>query len=127
MSYVPPTSFMNLFKKIVYDKDQNANYSLDIWDSYVISPLYKNELGFFELYTLNSGDSWVSLANTFYADPRLWWVIPLFNDIEDPFTVLDENLFLDSIKQVKILKKEHLSQLLMEARQVKINNDRQTG
>jgi hypothetical protein len=49
------------------------------------SPLYKNELGFFELYTLNSGDSWVSLANTFYADPRLWWVIPLFNDIEDPF------------------------------------------
>ena len=127
MAEFPPSSFMNLFKKIVYDKMQNPNPTLDIWDAYVISPFYKNELQYFQLYTVTANDTWVSLANSFYNDQRLWWVIPLFNDIEDPFLVMDPNVFLDDVPtQLKVLRANHLNQLLLQARQQKIINDRQT-
>ncbi len=120
----PNTSFMNLFKNIVYDKDTNPNTTLDIWDAYVISPFYKNELRYFLLHKISTGDTWVSLARHYYNDERLWWVIPLFNDIDDPFIVMSEDLFRDSIQQVKVLQPQHMNTLLLAARQQKIQNDR---
>lgn len=128
MAKFPQTSFLNLFKKIVYDKDQSPNYSLDIWDAYVISPFFKHELQYFQLYKITANDTWVSLAKKFYGDERLWWVIPLFNDIEDPFMVMDPNIFLDDITEdLKVLKMQHLNELLLQARQQKIINDRKVS
>jgi hypothetical protein len=124
MANFPATSFMNLFKNIVYDKEQNANYSLDIWDAYVISPLLKNEAEFFVTHVVRIGDTWASLALQYYQNDRLWWVIPLFNDIEDPFLIFDNDLFLNEVQQLKVLRNQYIDQLLLLARQEKILNDR---
>jgi predicted hydrolase (HD superfamily) len=122
----PNTSFMNLFKNIVYDKDVNPNLSLDIWDAYVISPFYKDQLRYFQLHKISAGDTWVSLARRYYNDERLWWIIPLFNDIEDPFLVMSPDLFRDNVQQVKVLQSQYLNSLLLQARQQKISEDRKS-
>ena len=120
----PNTSFMNLFKNIIYDKELNPNPTLDIWDAYVISPFYKEELRFFQMHKISANDTWVSLARYYYNDERLWWIIPLFNDIDDPFVVMSKDLFLESIAEVKVLQPQHMNQLLLIARQQKIQSDR---
>ena len=120
----PNTSFMNLFKNIIYDKDSNPNITLDIWDAYVISPFYKQELRYFQMHKVAANDTWVSLARFYYQDERLWWIIPMFNDVEDPFLVNSPDLFRASIKQVKVLQPQHMNTLLLAARQQKIQNDR---
>lgn len=120
----PTTSFMNLFRAITYDKAENPNQMLDIWDAYVISPFYKDKLRYFFLYNVKQGDTWVSLANTYYDDQRLWWLIPMFNDIENPFIVMDQTIFTDEVSDLKILDKQYVDQLLLQARQAKISNDR---
>jgi hypothetical protein len=120
----PGTSFMNLFKNIIYNKSENPNPMLDIWDAYVISPFLKDQLRYFQLHKIRSGDTWVSLSRQYYGDERLWWLIPLFNDIEDPFIVMDEDLFKNDVQQVKVLQSQYLNQLLLNARQIKILNDR---
>lgn len=121
----PNTSFINLFTEIIYDKEQSPNYSLDIWDAYVINPEFKNNLANFELYTVNIGDTWVSLARKYYDDERLWWVIPLFNNVDNPFIIKQMDIFNENITQLKILTKENVNNMLFNARREKIINDRQ--
>lgn len=127
MANFPNTSFMNLFKNIVYDPTQTPNYSLDIWDAYTISPFYKNELKYFQLHVVNEGETWISLAQQYYGDERLWWIIPLFNDIDDPFVVMNKQGFPETVTQLKILQQTYLNMLLITARQQKIMNDRETA
>ena len=120
----PATSFMNLFKAITYNSEQTPNKIMDIWDAWEIAPFYKDQLKYFYLYKVKQGDTWVSLANTYYNDQRLWWLIPLFNDIENPFIVMDQELLIQNVKEVKILDKSYVDQILLQARQNKITNDR---
>jgi hypothetical protein len=123
-SNFPNTSFMNLFSNIIYDPITNTNISLDIWDAYVIGQFYQDQIRYFKLHKIQTNDTWVSLALYYYGDERLWWVIPLFNEIEDPFIVMSQNLLMDTVKQVKVLQSQYLNALLLSARQTKIQNDR---
>ncbi len=123
----PNTSFMNLFKSIIYDKEQNANPSLDIWDAWVISPVYAEDLKNFSVYSVKAGDTWVRIARDFYNDARLWWVIPLFNNVEDPFLIKDQDILSQEITQLKILSRQNIDQILFRARREKIINDSNVG
>lgn len=120
----PNTSFMNLFNNIVYDSDLSPNACLDIWDAYVISPFYSDQIRYFETHKISASDTWVSIATQYYDDQRLWWLTPLFNYIENPFLVMDRDIFLSSVNEVKILQPQYVNSLLMQARQTKIQNDR---
>lgn len=119
----PNTSFMNLFKNIIYDASQNPKETLDIWDAFVIAPLLKSDLKNFSVYTVKVGDTWVGLANTYYGDQRLWWIIPLFNNIENPFIVKQQDILQEGITQLKILSRQNVDQMLFTARRQKIIND----
>ena len=121
---IPITSFVNFFKNIVYDDTKISNYSLDVWDAYVISPFFKNEIAYFLTHIIRAGESWVSLSTKYYKNDRLWWVIPLFNDIENPFLIFDKDLYNNEIQELKILKPQYIEQLMMIAKQEKILNDR---
>jgi predicted hydrolase (HD superfamily) len=123
---VPASSFMNLFREIVYDKEQSPNESLDIWDAYVVNPFNKREMRYFLVHRVEKGQTWVKLARTYYDDERLWWIIPLFNDLENPFTTLEDELDEQGIVELQILKPQFVSQLLLSARQKKIIEDRQS-
>lgn len=119
----PNTSFMNLFKNIVYDKTQNPNPILDIWDAWIIEPTLKSDLKNFTVYTIKVGDTWVKLARLFYNDERLWWIIPLFNNIENPFIIKEQDILQENITQIKILSKQTVEQMLFNARRDKIISD----
>lgn len=121
---IPPTSFMNLFNEIVYDKSQTPNPSLDIWDAYVIGPFQKDALRYFQIHRVEIGETWVQLSRYYYSDERLWWVIPLFNDIENPFLLTQTSLDRLGITELQVLKPEYINQLLLLARQQKITSDR---
>ena len=47
-------------------------------------------------YRVRSGDRIDLLANTFYGDPNLWWVIAHANDLE----VLPTNLVVDAVLRI---------------------------
>lgn len=119
----PNTSFMNLFKSIIYDNTQNPNPSLDIWDAWIISPILQSDLKNFSVYNIKSGDTWVGLARQFYNDERLWWMLPLFNNIENPFIIKQQDIFQEGITQIKVLSRQNIDQILFMARREKIIND----
>lgn len=121
---VPSTSFINLFKEITYNKEENPNPSLDLWDALVINNFNKANVRLFQMHDVVANDTWVGLARKYYDEERLWWVIPLFNDIEDPFLTLNTQLATLGITKLQILKPDKINQLLVAARQQKINNDR---
>ena len=123
MSNFPNTSFMNLFKSIIYDASQNPNPSLDIWDAWVINPTLNQDLKNFAVYNIKVGDTWVGLAKTYYNDARLWWILPLFNNVEDPFLIKEQDIFGQNITQIKILSRDNIDQILFVARREKIIND----
>lgn len=123
MTDFPNTSFMNLFKSIIYDSAQNPNPSLDIWDAWVINPVLSSDLKNFAIYNVKEGDTWVGLAKKYYNDARLWWILPLFNNIEDPFLIKQQDIFSQNITQIKILSRDNIDQILFIARREKIIND----
>lgn len=108
------SSFINLFPTFVYDKSQVPENSLDIWNAYRIKILNKNQndTAFF-FHQLNESDTFVSLAYEYYKEPKLWWLVALVNEVEDPFVFIDQVLQEDQ-PIIKILKPIYIGGILME-------------
>lgn len=122
---VPQESFINLFSEIVYDKSQVAQKSLDIWDAYQIRNIARGSkrLPTF-LYRPTEDDTLEKLAKVFYKSDRLWWVTLLVNDVEDPFTFLDDVIHKNLNNGIiNILKYAYISDLVFEMKRVKAIND----
>lgn len=127
MNNAPITSFINLFPEIVYNKDENPNHILDIWDTYVISKFKEDEVRYFNRHILKNGENWITLATQYYNNSRLWWIIPLFNNVDDPFLVYDAELYNEIGPEIKVLKAEYIEDLLILARQARIKADREVN
>jgi hypothetical protein len=122
---IPQASFINLFSEIVYDKSQVAQKSLDIWDAYQIRNITKNSerLPTF-LYKPTEMDTLVGIARVFYKSDRLWWVTLMINDVEDPFTFLDDVVHKNyNNGTINILKIAYITDLIYEMKRVKAIND----
>lgn len=107
-------SFVNLFPSFVYDKDQVAERSLDIWNSYRLRVLRRsgNDTAFV-FHSLRESDTYPNLAFEYYGDQKLWWLVPLVNDVEDPFTYLDQVLQQEE-PIIKMLKSEFVGNIVFE-------------
>jgi len=119
------TSFSNLFAPIIYDPQDTNTPSLDIWTAYFT---YATPIGFNEsLYTtyrLASEDTIEGIAQKVYGDVNLWWLIPLANDIEDPFDFLENVSQNDGFEnsEIKVFSNQFLPQIITEiSRQVRKN------
>jgi hypothetical protein len=122
---IPNESFINLFPEITYDKFQIAQKSLDIWNAYQIRNIARNSerLPTF-LYRPAEDDSLEKLAKYFYKSDRLWWVTLLVNDVEDPFTFLDDVIHKNvNNGTINILKYAYISDLVYEMKRIKAIND----
>jgi hypothetical protein len=122
---IPHTSFINLFSEIVYDKSQIAQKSLDIWDAYQIRNITRNSKRLpTYLYRPSETDTLPGIARYAYKTDRLWWVTLIVNDVEDPFTFLD-----DVVKKnlnnglINLLKSQYVPDLVYEMKRVKAIND----
>lgn len=122
---IPQDSFINLFSEIVYDKSQIAQKSLDIWDAYQIRNVTRGSkrLPTF-LYKPAEEDTLERLAKIFYKSDRMWWVTLLVNDVEDPFTFLNDVVHKNvNGGTINILKIAYIPDLIYEMKRVKAIND----
>jgi hypothetical protein len=116
---VDQTSFINLFPEI---SDENNIKLLDIWNSFrirIIPEIYNSD-AFIE-YTPRSNDTLYMLSYAFYGNTKLWWLIPLVNDAEDPFDYIQN--VADNGGTIKILKNDYVAGILFTAARLKNAKD----
>lgn len=101
------TSFLRLFN-ILQDSEEFMN----IFRSYTLNEDVTSETVFYEMYEIDHNDWLDNISYKYYNTPYLWWVIALMNNINNPFEDLQPGYTL------KILKTEHLYQLLSEIRNI---------
>jgi hypothetical protein len=123
---IPQESFINLFSEIVYDQSQIAQNSLDIWDAYQIDNITRgsnNKLPTF-IYRPTQEDTLERLAKLFYQSDRLWWITLIVNNVEDPYTFIDDvvNKKLNN-GVINILKVQYISSIISEMKRIKAIND----
>lgn len=117
------TSMSVLFPEIIYDYDQISELSLDIWNSYKLIALpRKQNYQAYDKYEVNTGMTLENISRDYYGDGRLWWLVLLSNDAEDPFTFIQDVLngaggFKDS--QISLLKKKHVGEILVSMKKHK--------
>lgn len=60
----------------------------------------------YKLYIFKEGDYWTKLADKYYGDKKLWWIILIANDIINPLKLPPTGT------ELKILKAEVVSMIL---------------
>jgi len=86
-------------------EDSDKNKFLNIFRAFKNREL---DIRYFHTHELDYEDWWDYLAYQYYGTPYLWWVIPLVNNIENPFEMPEAGT------NIKILKKEYTFTILNE-------------
>ena len=92
----------------------------DLWEFKNISSEYASKKQLFITYQVHEGERWYQLADRLYNDRELWWVIALFNDVDDPFKIYYDNRISSSITTVKVLDSNFLPELLNKIRKQRV-------
>jgi len=100
-------SLLNLFN--ILEDTQEREKFLNIFRSYSLNEKIKSNTSFYETYEVDNDDWWDNISYKYYETPALWWVIPLMNDINNPFEEKNE-----PGDNLKILRGVYLYQLLKE-------------
>jgi hypothetical protein len=114
--------FYNLFPEITYDKDQVGQLSLDIWNNYRTVILPKNTTNDpYIFHNVVETDTIEGLSRIYYNTDRLWWLILLINDADDPFEFLTNALYKrnNSNRAIKILKLSYVNPILTRIQQIR--------
>lgn len=74
--------FFTYFPKIVVDGYSIRNFTLKV----EIVESIKNDPNFFQVYQIKNGETPESLAQDFYEDPNLCWILLMANDIVDVYS-----------------------------------------
>jgi hypothetical protein len=124
-------SFINLFPEIIYDKDQIGQISLDIWNNYkvIFNPKDTTDEPFL-YHSVVSTDTIENLASKYYNDSRLWWVILVVNDVEDPFDFIQDVLNKKHRKEdrvIKIIKPNYIPSIIDRLKQIRSNMNRKNS
>lgn len=94
--------YENIFK--VYTSSDNEYYIYNILKTVKV-PLDLNNQ-FFDLVTLQSNTPWTTLSYQIYGTTYLWWLLCIFNNIQNPFDAQNNG------KQLKVLKKQYVKGVL---------------
>jgi hypothetical protein len=113
-------SLKNLFPDIVID---NITLS-DFWRSWQITKEFKDRVKVFSLVKIKETDRWDTLAEYYYGDRRLWWIIALFNDMDDPFKIYHDKTIPSAVNYIKIIKIEDITLLISEIRKHRLSFDK---
>jgi hypothetical protein len=111
---VRDNSFTNLFPEVTYDKSELTLPILDIWNNLRLVTFPDSSDAAYEYYRLQEGDTLYEISSQFYDTINWWWLIPLVNYAEDPFTFIDDVLNgfhpLDiPAKNIRVLRRNYLS------------------
>ena len=109
-------SFKNLFTDLRVDGEKIS----DFWRSWQLSQEFKQKIKVFNTVFVQEGDTWHSISEGIYGTRDLWWVLVLFNDVEDPFAIFFDDSVDDSIREMRIPREEDLNFLLNEIRRKRV-------
>ena len=79
---LPVHSNLRLYNHL---QDEDGTVFCNIFRSYVLTDEIQSNHLLFKTYTINDVDWWDNMAFMEYSNPQLWWVIPVANDITNPF------------------------------------------
>lgn len=104
------TSFLQMFD-ILKDNKNNIKM-LNIWKSYRI--LHSEDLlCYFELYVVKDNDWLENISYDHYGTVDYWWVIAMFNQVENPFETLVPG------SKIYILRNEYLQIVLNDMKAIR--------
>jgi hypothetical protein len=113
------SSILNMFPETIF----NDVSILDLWSSYKVSSEFQQNGSYFDKFQLEQSHRWDTLAEEIYGDRKFWWVLILFNNIDNPFAIdYDDNLE-NSIAIIRVLKPEYLPTLLGEIRKFRLESE----
>jgi hypothetical protein len=98
-------SYLKLFNML---QDADGTKYLNIWRTFILNKDVTDDAVFYESYEVGEDDWWDNISYYHYETPGFWWVIALMNDIQNPFEELEPG------SNIKILRGEHLYQLIKE-------------
>ena len=90
---------------------------IDFWNAYQLVDDFRSQSNLFDTYKTTTGERWDLIAEQVYGDRELWWVIVLFNNIEDPFSLYYELDIDNSIKSIILLKEQYMDMILNAVRE----------
>jgi hypothetical protein len=84
--------------------DDDGNRFVNIMRTYQTNPeLLRQDI--YEIYTVDEDDWWDNISAEAYQTPYLWWVLPIVNNISNPFESLEPG------SQIKILRYEYVPKI----------------
>lgn len=101
-------SYDNIFK--VYEDEDTKLSFYNLYNTVLINDIAPQ---YYDKHEFAIGDYWTKLANEYYGDIRLWWIICISNNINNPLDLPEPGT------KLKILKPEIVSEVIT---QIKNNN-----
>jgi hypothetical protein len=99
-------SFGRMFNVLV-DHDRYTRF-MNIFRSYMFNSDTQEDVSYYDTYEVGQEEWWDNISVKFYGTPYLWWIIPTFNNIVNPFEGLEAGTNL------KILKDSYIYILLRD-------------
>jgi hypothetical protein len=109
-------TFQNLFPTIKIDGIKIQ----DLWRAWSITTELKDKIKVFGTYLLGDGDRWDTIAEEVLGTRELWWVLLLFNNIEDPFSIYFDKTIPNVLKTIKIPREQDIGLILNEIRRIRL-------
>jgi hypothetical protein len=104
--YLSNSSEINLYP-IMFDSAANEHF-LNIFRAYIINEDVQNNVLFYSTYEVDDTDWFDIISDKYYETSYLWWLIPLMNNMINPFEDLNPG------DNLKVLRNEYVYQVLKE-------------
>ena len=97
------SSQIKLFS-ILKDVSTNVTF-LNIFKSYIINDDMSSKV-LYDSYTVDEEEFWDNISQRVYGIPDIWWIIPMMNEVVNPYE------YLEAGKEIFIIKAQYLYQIL---------------
>lgn len=105
-------SILNLYGTITLDNIS----SQDVWYAWKITEEFKKKTDLFYKEPVKQFARWDWLAYEVWKNRELWWLLALFNNVEDPFCIYWDKEVDSSLKEIIVLRDIYIPIVLEEIR-----------
>jgi hypothetical protein len=114
-----PSMLKNLFTETTVD---GINI-IDLWSSWKLTEEVKAKIkGQGEVF-VEEGDSWHSISEQIYGTRDYWWVLALFNEVEDPFSIFFNKKIATTNSRIKAIRPEYIDIIVNDVRTKRVQKE----
>lgn len=120
---MPITNDINSIKNLFTDTKIDQTNIADLWTSWQFSQELKDKVDSYSEVIVTEEDSWYSISEELYGRRDYWWIIALYNDVEDPFSLFYNNSVSSAFTRLKIPDISSLNIILGTIRDKRIQRE----